>query len=51
MLEIAPNIYYKAYSDYPDLIKWFELVHIEKHLSRLAGLGKVLEDSGKWIRL
>jgi glyoxylase-like metal-dependent hydrolase (beta-lactamase superfamily II) len=44
------NLFYKYYPDYPDLIKWFELVHIEKHLSRLAGLGKVCEDTGKWIR-
>jgi glyoxylase-like metal-dependent hydrolase (beta-lactamase superfamily II) len=44
------NLFYKYYPDYPDLIKWFEMVHIEKHLSRLADLGKVHEDSGKWIR-
>jgi glyoxylase-like metal-dependent hydrolase (beta-lactamase superfamily II) len=44
------NLFYKSYPDYPDLIKWFELVHIEKHLLRLASLGKVCEDSGKWIR-
>jgi len=44
-------LFYKSYPDYPDLIQWFELVHIEKHLSRLANLGKVSEDSGKWIRV
>jgi glyoxylase-like metal-dependent hydrolase (beta-lactamase superfamily II) len=44
------KLFYKTYPDYPDLIKWFELVHIEKHLTRLAGLGKVREESGKWMR-
>ncbi|MEJ2168836.1 MAG: hypothetical protein P8X90_25250, partial [Desulfobacterales bacterium] len=44
------RLFYKAYRDYPDLSKWFELVHIEKHLARLAGLGKVREASGKWMR-
>lgn len=45
------RLFYKAYSDYPDLIKWFELVHIEKHLARLAGLGKVREEAGKWMTI
>ncbi|UCD76973.1 MAG: MBL fold metallo-hydrolase [Desulfobacterales bacterium] len=44
------NLIYRLYPQNDNLIKWFELVHIEKHLSRLAGLGKVHEVSGKWIR-
>jgi glyoxylase-like metal-dependent hydrolase (beta-lactamase superfamily II) len=44
------NLIYRSYPQDSTLIKWFELVHIEKHLSRLADLGKVLEDSGNWIR-
>jgi len=44
------NLIYRFYPQDEALIKWFELVHIEKHLSRLAGLGKVFEDSGKWFR-
>jgi glyoxylase-like metal-dependent hydrolase (beta-lactamase superfamily II) len=45
------QLFYRSYPDYPDLIKWFELVHIEKHLSRLTDLGKVIADSGRWRRL
>ena len=44
------RLIYRLYPDDDALSKWFELVHIEKHLSRLAGLGKVHEDSGKWVR-
>ena len=44
------NLYYKAYPDFPDLIRWFELVHIEKHLNRLKDMGKVREEGNKWIR-
>ena len=44
------NLFYRSYPDYPDLIKWFELVHIEKHLSRLAGLGKVMLEDDMWVR-
>jgi len=43
------NLFYKTYPDFPDLIRWFELVHIEKHLSRLAGLGKVTLENDMWI--
>ena len=44
------NLFYKAYPDFPDLIRWFELVHIEKHLKRLKVLGKVRMEGNKWIR-
>jgi glyoxylase-like metal-dependent hydrolase (beta-lactamase superfamily II) len=44
------NLFYKAYPDYPDLIRWFELVHIEKHLMRLNTMGKVRQEGGRWIR-
>ena len=44
------NLFYKAYPDFPDLIRWFELVHIEKHLTRLESMGKVRMEGDKWIR-
>ena len=44
------NLYYKAYPEFPALIRWFELVHIEKHLMRLKGMGKVRLENNKWIR-
>ncbi len=44
------NLFYKAYPDFPDLIRWFELVHIEKHLKRLKALGKVRMEGNNWIR-
>jgi len=46
------HLFYKAYPDFPDLIRWFELVHIEKHLIRLKSMGKVrLEDNNnRWIK-
>ncbi len=44
------NLFYKTYPDFPDLIRWFELVHIEKHLARLESMGKVRHENNKWIR-
>ena len=44
------NLFYKAYPDFPDLIRWFELVHIEKHLMRLKAMGKVRQENDKWVR-
>ena len=44
------NLFYKSYPDFPDLIRWFELVHIEKHLMRLKTMGKVRQKDDKWIR-
>ncbi len=44
------NLFYKAYPDFPDLIRWFELVHIEKHLMRLKTMGKVRQEDDKWLR-
>ena len=45
------HLFYKTYPDFPDLIRWFELVHIEKHLERLKSLGKVRQEGGKWLRV
>lgn len=44
------NLFYKTYPGFPDLIRWFELVHIEKHLMRLKTIGKVRQEDNKWIR-
>ena len=44
------NLFYKNYPDYPALIQWFEMVHIEKHLARLAELGKVRLEDDRWIK-
>ena len=44
------NLFYKTYPDFPELIRWFELVHIEKHLMRLKTMGKVRQKDDKWIR-
>ncbi len=44
------NLFYKAYPDFPDLIRWFELVHIEKHLTRLESMGKVRQENDMWVR-
>ena len=35
------NFIFRSYPDFPDLIRWFEMVHIEKHLERLKAMGKV----------
>jgi glyoxylase-like metal-dependent hydrolase (beta-lactamase superfamily II) len=44
------HLFYTTYPDFPDLIRWFELVHIEKHLSRLESMGKVRQEDDMWIR-
>ena len=44
------NLFYKTYPDFPDLIRWFEIVHIEKHLNRLRDMGKVRQENDGWIR-
>jgi glyoxylase-like metal-dependent hydrolase (beta-lactamase superfamily II) len=44
------HLFYKSYPDFPDLIRWFELVHIEKHLMRLKSKGKVRQEADKWIK-
>jgi glyoxylase-like metal-dependent hydrolase (beta-lactamase superfamily II) len=44
------NLFYNAYPDFPDLIRWFELVHIEKHLVRLETMGKVRQEDDVWVR-
>ncbi len=47
---MGSNLFYKTYPDFPDLIRWFELVHIEKHLMRLKAMGKVRQEDDKWVR-
>ena len=42
------QIFYKTYPEFPDLIRWFELVHIEKHLTRLKEMGKVRLQDDRW---
>jgi hypothetical protein len=44
------RLFYKYYPDPADLIMWFEMVHIEKHLNRLAHLGRVTVKRGRWQR-
>ena len=44
------KLFYKIYPDFPDLIRWFELVHIEKHLTRLKEMGKLRQEENKWVR-
>lgn len=42
------NLIFRTYPDFPDLIRWFELVHVEKHLKRLKDLGKVQHRDDMW---
>ncbi|MEJ2727287.1 MAG: hypothetical protein P8185_02055 [Deltaproteobacteria bacterium] len=55
MIELLPNIFYirnlifRSYPDFADLIRWFELVHIEKHLERLQAMGKVKCVQDTWM--
>jgi len=44
------HLFYKSYPDFPELIRWFELVHIEKHFMRLKTMGKVRQEDNKWIK-
>jgi endoribonuclease LACTB2 len=44
------HLFYKSYPDFPELIRWFELVHIEKHFMRLKTMGKVRQVDNKWIK-
>ena len=44
------NLFYKTYPDFPELIRWFELVHIEKHLLRLKTMGEVRQEDDRWVR-
>ena len=43
------NLIFRSYPDYADLIRWFELVHIEKHLERLKAMGKVKCVQDMWM--
>ncbi len=45
------NLIYRSYPPGDPVAKWFELVHIEKHLQRLVELGKVRRDAENWIRI
>ena len=43
------NLLFRSYSDFPDLIRWFERVHIEKHLARLETMGEVQFEYDRWM--
>lgn len=43
------HLIFRTYPDFPDLIRWFEIVHIEKHLERLKAMGKVQCIHEKWL--
>lgn len=45
------NLIYPHYPEPAALIEWFELVHIKKHLARLANLGQVVQDNDRWRRV
>ena len=42
------NLIFRTYADFPDLMRWFEIVHIEKHLKRLKTLGRVQRVHDMW---
>ena len=44
------NLIFRTYPDFAELIRWFELVHIEKHLERLRTMGKVRCVDHIWSR-
>ena len=50
---LGRNIIYPAYTEGDLLQVWFEQVHLEKHLKRLAETGRVQHDpdSGTWRRI
>jgi glyoxylase-like metal-dependent hydrolase (beta-lactamase superfamily II) len=43
------NLIFRSYPDFADLMRWFELVHIEKHLERLKAMGKVEYREDRWM--
>ena len=43
------NFIFRAYPDFAELMHWFELVHIEKHLERLEAMGKVQCVQDMWV--
>jgi glyoxylase-like metal-dependent hydrolase (beta-lactamase superfamily II) len=49
---VGRNLIYAAYTEGDLLQSWFERVHLEKHLTRLARMGQVCRDtdSGAWCR-
>ncbi|MGD2097081.1 MAG: MBL fold metallo-hydrolase [Desulfobacterales bacterium] len=42
------NLIFRTYPDFADMIRWFERVHIEKHLERLKTMGKVRCVDNTW---
>ena len=42
------NLIYRAYPRDAELTKWFELVHIEKHLQRLLRMNRVIKENSQW---
>lgn len=45
------NLIFRTYPDFPDLIQWFEIVHIEKHLERLKYMGKAQRVNDMWTAI
>ena len=43
------NLIFRSYPEDPHLMQWFELIHVEKHLKRLAANGRVRQEAGKWM--
>ena len=44
------RVIYPRYPEDMGLSQWFELVHVKKHLERLAAQGMVHEEDGLWIK-
>jgi glyoxylase-like metal-dependent hydrolase (beta-lactamase superfamily II) len=47
---VGNNLIYKSYRNPPDLMLWFEKIHIAKHLERLSNLGLLEYRDGSWMR-
>jgi hypothetical protein len=43
---LGRNLIYPQYREPQSLIKWFEQVHLEKHLDRLQEMGEVIYENG-----
>jgi glyoxylase-like metal-dependent hydrolase (beta-lactamase superfamily II) len=47
---VGHNLIYKSYGNPPDLMLWFEKIHISKHLERLVNLGLLECRGGCWTK-
>ena len=45
------NLIYPAYHEPVSLTRWFEQVHLEKHLERLMNMGKIIEENGMFRKV